>query len=160
MRERAERDNFDAGFFREQVEGVGGGGPRGGHGDTGEAAKANGARRLQVEIVLRQEDAGAGFSDKGRGVDKAAESGIELKAVASGDPNAGNGFAGEILEKVGEAKERFSGERDEIVDSAVNDGGGRAHAWWDCSGKQGQGRMKRDPSLRLLAAGRLGMTAI
>ena len=128
MREHAERDDVDAGFFCKLIESLCSGGLRRGQRDTSEAAKSNGAGGFEVEVVLREKNAGAGFGDEGCQVGKAAECGIELKAVASGDPNTGNAFAGEMVEKVWETQKRSSGERDEIVDGAVDDGGGRAHA--------------------------------
>ena len=134
MREGADRDDVDSGFFSKQVQGLCGGRLRSRDRDTSEAAKTNRVGWPEVEIALRQKNTGAGFGDEWRRVGKAAKSGIELKAVASCEPDAGNAFVREVIEKGGEAQEWFARQGDKVVDGRVDDGGGRTHAREDCSG--------------------------
>src|SRR5215472_9433047 len=101
---------------------------RGDNRDTCEAAETNGAGRSEVEIVLREKNSGAGFGDEWLGVGKPTKSGVELKAVARRDPDTGDALVRELIEKVTEAQKRFPGGRDEVVDGAIDNGSGRAHA--------------------------------
>src|ERR1700741_1730486 len=126
VRQGAQPHHVDTGFFGQQIESLCGSGLRRGCRDTGEAAKANRMARLEVEIVLREEDAGTAFGNKGCRVPKPAKRGIKLKTVAGRDPDAGNTVRGERIEELREAEERLSGDWDEIVDGTVNDSGGRA----------------------------------
>ena len=103
MRELADRDDVDSGFFGKQVQGLCGGRLRRRDGDTSKPAETNRVGWLEVEIVLREKNTGAGFGDERRRVGKAAKGGIELKAVASCEPHAGNAFVREVIEKSGEA---------------------------------------------------------
>ena len=116
MRELADRDDVDSGFFGKQAQGLCSGRLRRRDGDTSEAAKTNRVGWLEVEIALREKNTGAGFGDEWRRVRKAAKGGIKLKAVARCEPHAGNTFVREVIEKGGEAQERFAREGDKVVD--------------------------------------------
>src|SRR5215472_17976804 len=127
---------------------------RGDNRDTCEAAETNGAGRSEVEIVLREKNAGAGFGDERLRVGKPTKSGVELKAVARRDPDTRDALVRELIEKVTEAQKRFPGGRDEVVDGAIDDGSGRAHGREDCSGSSHFGGKDRGPRTRKRNGGR------
>jgi len=67
-RKGAERDNGDARLLGKEGESFSGGRLGFGHRNAREPSESNRAGRLQVKVVLREENAGTAFRDERRGV--------------------------------------------------------------------------------------------
>jgi hypothetical protein len=81
-----------AGFLRNGFESFRGSRVSLGDGNAGKAAETNGLCGANVEIAFGKVNAAGSFRDKGMGMTEAANGGVELEAVAAGDPNEGNTF--------------------------------------------------------------------
>lgn len=82
-----------------------------------------------MEIVLGQVHAGSTFRDERRSVAELADCGIELMAVPGSEPHARDPGFGERVQELRKAREGPARNGNEVIDSAKDDGGGRAQKW-------------------------------